>query len=171
MDLDETLIHNIQSETQERGEILVRPGAEKFLKEMSKFYEIIVFTAGTKDYADWALSFIDKEGIVSYKLYREHAVQKNGIYVKDISRIGRDIKKVIIIDNVVENFQLQPENGIYIKPWENDSADNELSKLIPILKDIVELKVSDIRQALKNLRDSQLRTIFKGGPIKRYITK
>ncbi len=28
----------------------------------------------------------------------------NNTYVKDISKIGRDVKKTIIIDNLAENF-------------------------------------------------------------------
>lgn len=42
LDLDETLIHfNEQVE-----KVFVRPYAEKFLLQMSKHYEIVIFTAG-----------------------------------------------------------------------------------------------------------------------------
>jgi len=38
---------------------LVRPYAEEFLVEMSKYYEIVIFTAALSDYADWILDLID----------------------------------------------------------------------------------------------------------------
>ena len=37
-----------------------RPGVIKFLYELQKYYEIVVFTAGLKDYADWILNDLDK---------------------------------------------------------------------------------------------------------------
>eukprot|EP00826_Nyctotherus_ovalis_P044526 TRINITY_DN4809_c0_g1_i4.p1 TRINITY_DN4809_c0_g1~~TRINITY_DN4809_c0_g1_i4.p1 ORF type:complete len:281 (-),score=54.49 TRINITY_DN4809_c0_g1_i4:987-1829(-) len=154
LDLDETLIHSNQEDT---SKVLVRPGAIEFVKELASCYELVVFTAGIKEYADWALSFVDPEGIIPYKLYREHATKKNGIYVKDISKLGRNLKRVIIIDNVVENFQFQSANGIFIKPWKGDMNDKELVELLPILKEIVKQQVSDVRTALRHYRDSQLR--------------
>lgn len=56
------------------------------------------------------------------------------VFVKDLSRIGRDLSKTIIVDNVAENFQLQPDNGIFIKSWFDDVHDTALSELAPLLK-------------------------------------
>eukprot|EP00826_Nyctotherus_ovalis_P065400 TRINITY_DN9614_c0_g1_i17.p2 TRINITY_DN9614_c0_g1~~TRINITY_DN9614_c0_g1_i17.p2 ORF type:complete len:134 (-),score=22.99 TRINITY_DN9614_c0_g1_i17:156-557(-) len=126
---------------------------------MARWYELVIFTAGTKDYADYALGFVDPGGKIAHRLYREHVVQKGTSFVKDISRLGRDLKRVIIIDNIVENFQLQSENGIFIKSWEDDENDTSLVELMPILREIVELKVSDVRVALRHYRDYQIRSI------------
>lgn len=52
LDLDETLIH--YNETTRT--VAIRPGAESFLRLISNCYEIIIFTAATEDYANWALS-------------------------------------------------------------------------------------------------------------------
>jgi len=48
--------------------------------------------------------------------------------------LGRDLKRVLIIDNNPENFQLQPENGICIKSWFGDPQDIALSVIFPVLK-------------------------------------
>lgn len=56
LDLDETLIHFDPKIRSYRP----RPGALKFLLEMSKYYELVVFTAGLKDYADWIINDMDK---------------------------------------------------------------------------------------------------------------
>jgi CTD small phosphatase-like protein 2 len=72
LDLDETLVHYFEIGTQ--GKLLVRPGASNFLKEMSKYYEVIIFTAAVKDYADWAIDQIDPGKVIKHRLYRQHAL-------------------------------------------------------------------------------------------------
>ena len=62
LDLDETLIH-LESDEDAEDEIdqvyyLIRPGAIKFLNELSKYYELVVFTAAMPDvnislYSNW----------------------------------------------------------------------------------------------------------------------
>lgn len=57
LDLDETLIHFVDSEKMGGGEsfFVIRPFCIEFLQEMSQLYEIVIFTAGVQDYADWVL--------------------------------------------------------------------------------------------------------------------
>lgn len=57
LDLDETLVHfkEVPEDQVHGGVLLVRPFAGEFLKAMSNFFEIVIFTAGMQDYADWAL--------------------------------------------------------------------------------------------------------------------
>ena len=67
-------------------------------------------------------------------MFREHNIVKDKNFVKDLSRIGRDLSKVIIIDNMPHSFSLQKENGILIKPFYGDDKNDDcLLKLIPIL--------------------------------------
>jgi CTD small phosphatase-like protein 2 len=56
------------------------------------------------------------------------------------------------VDNVAENFSLQPDNGIFIKTWLNDHNDNALEELAPLLKEIAIKRVTDVREALKIFR-------------------
>jgi len=62
-----------------------------------------------------------------------------------LSLIGRDLKRTIIVDNIAENFQLQPDNGIFIKTWIDDPQDNALLELSPLLKEIAIKNVDDVR--------------------------
>lgn len=96
---------------------------------MAKLYEVVIFTAAMQDYADWVLDQIDKPKHIKYRLYRQHALPYGNVFVKDLSRLGRDLKKMIIVDNVAENFQLQPDNGIFIKSWFEDKSDTALPEL------------------------------------------
>jgi len=151
LDLDETLVHYY--ETGGEGGFRVRPGCDKFLKEMSEIYEVVIFTAAMQDYANWVLDQIDKEGRISFRLYRQHCSPTGVAFVKDLSRIGRPLNKTIIVDNVAENFSLQPDNGIFIKSWFDDMSDTALFELAPLLKQIVHKNVKDVREALRKFRD------------------
>ncbi|CAD8140262.1 unnamed protein product [Paramecium octaurelia] len=148
LDMDETLIHF----TDQTGHFLIRPFTHQFLQEMSQFYELVVFTAGLPDYANWVLDQVDKNRNISYRLFRQHALQYSNQFIKDLSRLGRDLSKCIIVDNVPDNFQNQPENGIFIKTWYSDQNDTALAELGPILKSIVMKKAEDVRLALKEVR-------------------
>jgi len=55
---------------EEPGYYLIRPGALKFLLELSDYYEIVVFTAAMPDYADWILDNIDRHNKIQHRLYR-----------------------------------------------------------------------------------------------------
>ena len=145
LDLDETLIHFDQRKRMYRA----RPHAQRFLSEMSKCYEVVIFTAGLKEYADWILDDLDRMNWIRHRLYRNSCKFRHGVYIKDLSRIGRDLAKTIIVDNIADNFNLQPDNGIHILSWFNNSSDSELLKLEPILKLIVENNVMDVREMIK----------------------
>lgn len=132
LDLDETLVHYYENAGE--GAFRIRPGCEKFLKEMSEIYEVVIFTAAMQDYADWVLDSIDKPKYISHRLYRQHASPTGMVFVKDLSKIGRPLNKTIIVDNVAENFSLQPDNGIFIKSWFEDPQDTALLELAPLLK-------------------------------------
>jgi len=121
---------------------------------MSQLFGVVIFTAAMQDYADWVLDSLDSEtNYISHRLYRQHATPTNMVYIKDLSKLGRPLSKTIIIDNVAENFSQQPDNGIFIKSWFDDMSDNALFELAPLLRQIVEKNVSDVRVALRTFRD------------------
>ena len=73
---------------------------------MSKIYELIIFTAGLKEYADWILDDFDKGKHITHRLYRNSCKFRKGVYVKDLSRLGRDLNRTLIVDNIAENYDL-----------------------------------------------------------------
>ena len=145
LDLDETLVHF----DQRRRNYRPRPYAQRFLAEMSKYFELVIFTAGLKDYADWILDDLDRLRFIRHRLYRNSCKFRRGVYVKDLSRLGRDLDRTIIVDNIAENFDLQPENGIHILSWFNNPGDTELVKLEPFLRSIVENNVPDVKEVIR----------------------
>ena len=205
LDLDETLIHlrqkkdiiNIKNDVnikinntsdyfydnydKDKNKYLLqfRVGLFSFLTILKPFYEIISFTSATREYADVIINEIEKNRkFFDHKFYREHTVIYKDTFVKDISRIGRDIRKIIIVDNNERNFVLNKENGIKIAPYygdeDNNNAinnsinsenngrlsyrgkkgnDNILLELKKILVMIYKDNYDDLREALKDYED------------------
>lgn len=160
LDLDETLIHNVEYGSD--SYFLVRPGCVYFIELMAKYYEIVIFTAALQDYADQVIDQIDVNKNIKYRLYRQHTSQNGPFLVKDLSLLGRDINRTIIIDNISDNFILQPENGIFISTWYDDMSDTFLEEISPLLIEVAEKRVPDVRRALRSYRDQILRQISNG---------
>ncbi len=135
LNLDDTLI-NMKYDKLGRGILKLRPNLFFFLNEVNKIFEIIIFTIENKEYVDSIIKIIEKDKKYFDKiLYKEHTTLIEDVFVKDISKLGRDLSKVIIIDNLPQSFKLQKENGILIKTFDGENKnDNKLKELIPILK-------------------------------------
>jgi Dullard-like phosphatase family protein len=116
LDMDETLIHTKEMQSS-KSIFLIRPYCQEFLDEMSKHFEIVIFTAAVKEYADKILDSIDEPRRIAHRLYREHTRIEDYVSIKDLGMIGRDLSRCIIIDNIASNFKLQPRNGIAISTW------------------------------------------------------
>ena len=67
---------------------------------MEKEYELVIFTAGSQDYADWVLDQLDTGNWITHRLYRQHCERENHVYIKDLNSIGRSLAKTVIVDNV-----------------------------------------------------------------------
>ena len=149
--LDETLIHfKSGSIKNNKGVIQLRPGLMEFFEAIKPYYEIIIFSNGNKKYTDLIVNSIDEKKIyIDYRLYREHCIIICNDFVKDISRIGRPINKIVIIDNIPQNYRLHKENGINIKSFYGDkSNDKILFSLNKILINISKLG-GDVRDGIK----------------------
>lgn len=165
LDLDETLVHSsfrpvanahiiltVEIEgVQHKVYVMKRPGVDGFLDRLSQIYEVVVWTASMAKYADPLLDRLDSERtLVSHRLFREACSRfagAGGGYVKDLSLLGRDLRKVIIIDNSPMCYALQPDNAIPIKTWFDDMSDQELHDLVPILEALA--MVDDIPVVLR----------------------
>jgi len=149
LDLDETLVHYVEEENS--AYVQVRPYADYFLKELSKYFEIVLFTAAEEDYTGIVLNELNKNKYITHILCRKYTEFKNGYYVKDLSKLGRDLSKVCIVDNNKDNFSLQPENGLFISSYYGEQNDNELYLLCADLMKIIETQPEDIRTVIKQI--------------------
>lgn len=155
LDLDETLIHfKPNPNNEDSGTIKIRPYLYKFLDNIKKYYELIVFTAATQEYADPIIDAIEQnKKYFDFRLYRIHTIIIDNDFVKDLSKFGRDLSRILIVDNMEQNYKLQKDNGITIRPfWGKDNEDTALNDLLEILTKIAENNL-DVRTGLKIFKE------------------
>lgn len=165
LDLDETLVHT-SSATKLQGvssnfsinsnqlHVFCRPHLTSFLARISRIYDVAVFTAGERGYANPILDHL--EGIVStvlevsghhglikfqfkYRLFREQCIKNvDGVFVKDLAVLENlySLKDMVLVDNSRESFSLQPENGVHVSSWFFSQKDSQLVQLYRLLKKI-----------------------------------
>ena len=168
LDLDETLVHSAFTPFSQKSDIILniniegtnrtlyvlkRPYVDKFLYELSLVYEIFIFTASISQYANPLLDELDKNKYIKYRLFREHCTYNNGIYIKDLKILNRKINNMIIIDNNPLSYNNNIENGIPILSWYDNMKDNELLKLLPLLKYMANSNVKDVRTIIAKIVD------------------
>lgn len=165
LDLDETLVHS-SFRAVEGADFVIpvkiedvvhfvyvakRPGVDEFLLEMSKHYEIVIYTASLNKYADPLLDLLDPHKVIRYRLFRESCVFYEGNYVKDLSVLDRDISSSIIIDNSPNSYLFHPENAIDCSSFIDDPRDRELDQIGSFLVGIKDAQ--DVRGLAPRWRD------------------
>ena len=148
--LDDTIIH-IPNKS---NNIYLRNGLIDFLNSVNEYYEVISFTKGNENYSNQIINLIESnEKYFDYCLHKDNATYLNEEYYKDINKIGRNVKKTIIIDDKNNNLGIEDENTIFIKSFifnENDNKyDNVLKNLCNILISIAKDEPDDIRKSIR----------------------
>ncbi|XP_062354168.1 carboxy-terminal domain RNA polymerase II polypeptide A small phosphatase 1 isoform X5 [Cinclus cinclus] len=145
IDLDETLVHSSF-----KVYVLKRPHVDEFLQRMGELFECVLFTASLAKYADPVADLLDKWGAFRARLFRESCVFHRGNYVKDLSRLGRDLRRIIIVDNSPASYIFHPDNAVPVASWFDNMADTELLDLLPFFERLS--KVEDVYAVLKKQR-------------------
>merc|ERR1711981_170588 len=167
IDLDETLVHSSFKPISNADFIvpveidnvihqvyvLKRPYVDEFLCRMGELFECVLFTASLAKYADPVADLLDKWDVFHCRLFRESCVFHRGNYVKDLSRLGRELHKIIIVDNSPASYVFHPDNAVPCSSWFDDMDDRELLDLIPLLEKLS--KVDSVYAVLKNKEQVQ----------------
>lgn len=162
LDLDETLVHCTVEPiikpdlifpvsfngTMYQVYVRKRPYLDYFLETVAKSFEVVVFTASQKVYADVLLDKLDPgRKYVHHRLFREACLLVHGNYLKDLHVLGRDLKKSVLVDNSPHAYSYHHDNGIPIESWYDDDGDTELLKLVGFLKRLQ--GVDDVRPVVR----------------------
>lgn len=112
----------------------LRPGLVEALIELSYHFELILFTASTSQYADIVLQTFEGKQFFDHILAREQClfIDQYKVFIKDLQILtnGRSLKDIIIVDNKIESYSSNLENGIPIKSYYGEENDDRLSFLV-----------------------------------------
>jgi len=187
LDLDETLVHcNVKLQDPNAlppeipvqikmspkstipASVFLRPHCQELLARASELFEVIVFTASVEPYAMAVVDLLDKPRTwVTHVLSRDSCTELNGQLLKDLRRLGRDLKDVVLVDNSPLACGISPENSIICKSYYgNDPQDTELLRLRSMLNKLSKVKnmpeYLDARHAfacfVKQQRQEQINT-------------
>ncbi|CAF0778024.1 unnamed protein product [Rotaria sordida] len=157
LDLDETLIHShhdgqmrvdigkpigspdyiIRVEIEKhpvRFFVYKRPHVDYFLETVSKWYELVIFTASIEIYGAAVSDKLDNNrNILLRRFFRQHCTLEFNAYSKDLSVVNNDLSRIFILDNSPFAYRSYPLNAIPIKSWFFDPTDTCLLSLLPFL--------------------------------------
>jgi len=163
LDLDETLVHcTVEpisdadmvfpvtfNEVEYRVHVRTRPYLINFLESICKKFEVVIFTASQKVYANELLKRIDPEGkYIKHRIFREACLLVEGNYLKDLNVLNRNLASSVLVDNSPHAFGYQVDNGIPIESWFDDPNDTELLKLERFLETLH--GVEDVRTVVRS---------------------
>ncbi|KAL1723351.1 NLI interacting factor-like phosphatase-domain-containing protein [Schizophyllum commune] len=125
-----------------------RPFVDFFLRTVSGWYTLVIFTASMPEYADPVIDWLDAgRGILARRLFRDSCTQlPNGSYTKDLALVEADLSCVCLIDNSPVSYKVNEANGIPIEGWTHDPYDEALLDLLPVLDSL--RFTSDVRRVL-----------------------
>ncbi|OAP65023.1 hypothetical protein AYL99_00995 [Fonsecaea erecta] len=157
--LEDMLVHS--EWTREKGwRIAKRPGVDYFLRYLSGYYELVLFTSQPMAVVEQVLRKLDPYSMIRWPLFREATVYKDGGYVKDLSYLNRDLKKVLIMDTDPHHVKHQPENAIILPKWNGDPKDQTLIQFIPFLEYLATMGFDDVREVLKSFEGTYIPAEF-----------
>lgn len=133
-----------------------RPGVDKFLRRMAEYYEIVVFTPSPQGLPDLVMANLNEScgGGILHFLFRNHTYYLNGVHCKDLSKLNRNPRRVIVLDDDPAALQLQPENLIQVKPYTDphDREDQTLEKITPFLIELAKENCTDVPGVLRQFK-------------------
>ena len=136
LDIDETISHTMKLSF--GNYFLLRPGVIHLIRKLYHFFEIDIFTAAIKRYADNIVDKLDpNDEYINYRFYREHCIYEGTKTVKKLIRMGRELNKIIFVDNIKYNAKYNMDNLYHVSSWKDDVYDEEMIKLQDLLIEII----------------------------------
>lgn len=140
-----------------------RPGIDYFIRYLSQYYELVLFTSVPLAMADPVIKKLDPYHFIMWPLGREATKYEGGEYVKDLSYLNRPLSKTIIIDTHAPHTKNQPENAIILPKWNGEPQDphtKDLVALIPFLEYVATMGIDDVRPVLKSFEGKNIAIEF-----------
>ncbi|KAF2862618.1 HAD-like protein [Piedraia hortae CBS 480.64] len=162
LSLEDLLVHSTW-DRQHGYRIAKRPGFDYFVRYLSQYYELVLFTSVPLAMADPVMKKLDPYHFIMWPLGREATKYEAGEHVKDLSYLNRPLSKTVIVDTHAPHVQNQPENAIILPKWTGEAKDphaKDLVALIPFLEHIATMGVEDVRDVLKSFEGKDIAIEF-----------
>ncbi len=88
----------------------IRPFCREFLEWVSERFEVVVFTASRREYAEKVVKILDPEKkMIRHALFRDSclAVGDEDLLIKELGVLGREPGRVMLVDNSPSVFSYQ----------------------------------------------------------------
>lgn len=121
-----------------------RPGVDHFLRQCSKNFEIVVYTSEQGMTAFPILDALDPNGYIRYRLVRDATQFIDGKHVKNLNRLNRNLRRLIVVDWDRAAIPLHQDNVFSIVRWLGNDDDVQLFDLAAFLGLIAEHNVSSM---------------------------
>lgn len=153
IDLDKFLVHHEWDSRANRWRIAKRPGAELFLFYAAQLYEVVVFSGMSQMEGAEIVKQLDKFGCISHSLFKfATKSMPGGVLAKPIDRLGRDMRKLMVLGHDADGFGVYSDNFIPMQPWLGDPDDRGLEESIDFLESVAFSRAADIRPIVQNIR-------------------
>jgi RNA polymerase II subunit A small phosphatase-like protein len=150
LDIDGTLFYtskqpistgNIMESENNTFWCIARPNLNQlfdYLDSNKEHFEIIVYSAGKKDYVEKLLNFIEKRHLITEVYAREYCdtVFMNGKFrrVKNYKNIKKNLHNLYLIDDTDAHFDTYDVIGYKCKKFKGEPDDNEILNIIDFLE-------------------------------------
>ncbi|OHS97438.1 NLI interacting factor-like phosphatase family protein [Tritrichomonas foetus] len=146
-DMDETLTHSSYQPIENHLNSMVfnlnginiyvyeRPNASNLLYKLQKMFNLFIFTAGNKEYADPIISNFFSFVPEDHRLFRDSCRKENNKIYKDLYKFRRPMNEVIIVEDCLDVIGFFPRNTIIIPSFQATDDDNIFGEILgPILE-------------------------------------
>lgn len=157
--MDRFLIVHQWDAVNARWKVAKRPGADLFLYYMAHLYELVLFSSLTQFEAEPIMEKLDPYQFISYRLYRFATKYENGVYKKDITKLNRDLSKVLVFGHDPV-FDAYPDNFLKVAPWDGDPADRTLENSLDFLEALAFSNSADIRLVVRSFEGNNVIKAF-----------
>lgn len=158
LSLEDLMIHTTW-DTKHGYRTAKRPGIDYFIRYLSQYYELVLFTSAPRQMADQIMAKLDPYHFIMWPLGREATKYEKGEYVKDLSYLNRPLNKTLIIDTHAPHVKNQPENAIILPKWSGEKTDphvKDLVALIPFLEYVATMGIEDVRTVMKSFEGTSI---------------
>ena len=150
LDIDGTLFHTSKNQLNnsieielksEKYYVIQRPNLDilfDYLNLNKDYFDIIVYSAGTKSYIEQLLNFIEKKHIIS-EIYDRNfcdmlVVDDKLRYIKNYKKINKKLHNLYLIDDNGEHFDNYNVIGYKCKKFQGEEEDGEIFNIIDFLE-------------------------------------